>query len=137
MNCADNKKGTTLIEILVATLVFVVALGALLSSITALLYLVDLSKEQTIAVGDSRNMMEKIRATAFADMQTQFPNAVIDGPSARSYSTVLGGYALSSEHITVTYANINSDPLEIKVSVSWQDKRRRGRNVSSSTFKTR
>ena len=132
-----KNKGTTLVEIMVATLVFVVALGALLSCITALLYLVDLSKEQTLGVSDSRNIMEKIRATAFVDMQAQFPDALEDGPSSGSYSTILGGYALSNEHITVTYANINTDPLEIKVNVSWLDKRGHARNTSMSTFKTR
>jgi len=83
-----HKKGTTLVEVMVATLIFVVALGALLSSITELLCLVDLSKEQTIAVTDLRNMMEKIRATAFSDMQAQFPDAVVDDSSAGRYLAI-------------------------------------------------
>jgi len=132
-----HKKGTTLVEVMVATLIFVVALGALLSSITELLCLVDLSKEQTIAVTDLRNMMEKIRATAFSDMQAQFPDAVVDDSSAGRYLAILGDYRLSNEQVTVTYANISSDPLEIKASVNWLDKRRRARKVSISTFKTR
>jgi len=132
-----HKKGTTLVEVMVATLIFVVALGALLSSITELLCLVDLSKEQTIAVTDLRNMMEKIRATAFADMQAQFPDAVVDDSSTGRYLAILGDYRLSNEQVTVTYANISSDPLEIKASVNWLDKRRRARKVSISTFKTR
>jgi Tfp pilus assembly protein PilV len=132
-----HKKGTTLVEVMVATLIFVVALGALLSSITELLCLVDLSKEQTIAVTDLRNMMEKIRATAFSDMQAQFPDAVADDSSTGRYLAILGDYRLSNEQVTITYANVSSDPLEIRARVSWFDKRRRARNVSISTFKTR
>lgn len=133
----NGKRGSTFIEILAATLVFVVALGALLSCITQLLYLVDIAKEQTIAVGDMRNIMEDIRATAYADMAQNFPNGVTDGPAARRYADILGGYSLSNEHITVTYADASSDPLEIRVALSWQDKRRHQRNAALSTFKTR
>jgi len=135
--CLLNKRGSTLIEILVAALVFVIALGALLSSIVGVLYLVDNAREETVANSDLRNMMEKIRATAFSGMQPRFPNAVVDGPNTGRYSTLLGGYTLRSEHITVSYPNPNADPLEVRVSITWQDKRGRTLSASMSTSKTR
>lgn len=132
-----NNKGTTLIEILIATFVFTVAVGALLNSLTAVLYLIDLSKDQTIANSDLRNMMERIKVTSFADMLWFFPDSVVEGPAYNSYQSIVGGYILNNEHINVTYANPFSDPLEIEVSLNWQDKRGRSHNRSISTFKTR
>lgn len=130
-------KGMTLIELLIATLVFTIALGALLNSIIVVLYLIDLAKNQTIAISDLRNMMESIRVTAFADTLSLFPNSVVDGPVKNSYRSVIGGYTLYNEHIIVTYANVHSDPLEIKVNLTWADKRGRNHSASVSTFKTR
>lgn len=132
-----KNQGTTLIEILVATLVFTVALGALLSAITASLYLVDLSREQAIAVSDLRNIMERIRATAFNNIVVQFPDADVDGPAGNSYSSIVGGYRLNNQSMTVTYPDVNSDPLEIRVRLAWQDKRGRAQSVAASTFRTR
>lgn len=132
-----NSKGMTLVEILIATLVFVVALGAVLSSIVAILYIIDLAKDQTVAMSDLRNIMEQIRATTLANMASLYPNAVADGPANNRYQTILGGYSLNNEHITVTYFDINSDPLEINVRISWEDKYRRPYSTSMSTFKTR
>jgi prepilin-type N-terminal cleavage/methylation domain-containing protein len=132
-----RHKGMTLIEILIATLIFTLALGALLNGIMAALYLIDQSRNQTIATNDLRNMMEKIRATSFADMFLLFPDSVADGPGNNRYQTYVGGYSLTNEHITVTYADTLVDPLEIKVNLTWQDKRGRTYNASISTFKTR
>jgi len=129
--------GATLLELVVATLVFSVALGALLSGMTTILQLIDHSRDQTVAVTDLRNMLEKIRATAFANMQARFPNGVANGPAGNRYSTLLGGYTLRNEQITVTYPSVGADPLEIRVTVNWQDKRSRNWAVSGSTFKTR
>lgn len=132
-----REKGTTLVEVLVATLVFVVALAALLSSMTAVLYLIDNAKEQVMAAADLQSMMEKMRAASYSEMNQNFPNGVVDGSNARRYWTMLGGYTLRNEHITVTYAIPNSDPLEIRTSITWLDKRGRAMSASLSTFKTR
>jgi Tfp pilus assembly protein PilV len=132
-----DTKGMTLVELLIATLVFTIALGALLSSLIAVLYLIDLSKDQTIATYALRNMMEAVRVTPFTDMLSLFPNSVVDGKGNNSYQPIVGGYTLSNEHITVTYVNVYSDPLEIKVNLTWADKRARNHNTSISTFKTR
>jgi len=132
-----NTKGMTLVEVLVATLVFTMALGALLSSILTILYFIDISKAQTIAITDLRNVMERIRATPFANTVSSFPDNIADGPLGNPYQTIVGGYTLNNEHIRATYANTHSDPLEIKVTLTWQDKRGRPYNTAISTFKTR
>lgn len=132
-----NNKGMTLFELLIAAFVFTVAMGALLSSIVAIMYLIDISKDQTVAASDLRNTMERIRATPFNNMVSFFPSGTQDGPANNRYQNITGGYSLNGEHITVTYANVNSDPLEIRVNINWLDKHSRPYNTSLSTFKTR
>ena len=132
-----HAKGMTLVELMIATFIFVLALGALLNSVWAVLYLIDLSRDQTIATTDLRNMMEAIRVTAFADTLSFFPDAVVDGPINNNYASLVGGYSLNNEHITVSYADTHTDPLEMRVNLVWQDKRTRNHNAFVSTFKTR
>jgi len=135
-----KNKGTTLVEIMIATLIFTVALAALLGCVTAILYLVDTSREQAVAISDLRTIMERIRATSFSNIPVQFPDGVADGGGINPYDQIVSGtgnYSLSAEQITVTYTDVNADPLEIRVTVSWQDKRGGAQSVSASTFRTR
>ena len=124
-------------EIMVAAAVFVVGLAALLSGLLSAVYFMEHSRETTIAVSDLRTIMEHIRSTPFSDLTTNFPNAVQDGPTGNNYPAIVGGYALHNEHITVTYTDPSTDPLEINVSLTWQDKRGRSYSSSMSTYMTR
>jgi prepilin-type N-terminal cleavage/methylation domain-containing protein len=132
-----RKNGMTLVEILVATLVFTLALSALLGGMSAIVDLIDLAKDMTVATDHLRNMLERIRSTPFASMLTRFPNNTTNGPGANPYANITGGYTLVSENITVTYANPAADPLEAKTTVRWLDKKRHSRSAAMSTFKTR
>ncbi len=132
-----SKTGTTLIEILFATLVFTIALSGLMSSVLAIVSLIDTAQETTIATSNLKNMMEKIRVTPFANIASNFPNALIDGPVGNPYSAIVGGYTLINEHIVANYANPIVNPLEINIRVNWQDKQGHLRNISLSTFKAR
>jgi hypothetical protein len=131
------KAGVSLIEILVAVLIFTLAMGGLLSCIFSTMYLSEISRNSTIITADLRNIMEQIRSTPFDHITTDFPHNVQDGPGAKPYQNLVGVYRLVNEHITVTFTNPNSDPLEIKATATWQDKRGRNYSASMYTFKTR
>ena len=147
----SNNKGFSLIEMLVVLVLSVIAIVALLYSLISTFPLTELAREQTIAVSHLRNMMEEIRSTSFDHIlgpsagfpNGLFPQGVIDGPPDPNnpgftlYQTIVGGYALAGEQITINYANPNADPLEINVALAWQDRRGRNFNASVSTFKTR
>jgi Tfp pilus assembly protein PilV len=133
----SSHSGTTLIEILIATLVFVVALGALSQSLVAIMGAIDLSRDRGQATTDLRSMLERIRATPFDYLTTRFPNGTANGPVLYPYTNITGTYALRQENITVIYADPLVDPLEINVALTWQDKRGRTRTASMATFRTR
>jgi prepilin-type N-terminal cleavage/methylation domain-containing protein len=131
------QKGMTLVEILIAALIFSLALGALLKSMGSIIEVIDLARDKSQAVADLRSVLEHMRATPFDLLTARFPNGTQDGTAINNYTAIVGGYKLASEHITVSYVDPNTDPLEIKTMLSWQDKRARTRNASLSTFRTR
>ena len=134
-NSASN--GITLIENLIATLVFTIALVAVVSSIASIVDVIDDAKDTTVATADLRNVMEKIKATPFDSVTTKFPKGVSDGPASNLYSAIVDNYTLTNEHITVTYKDENAEPLEINAAMSWQNKKGRSFSRSMSTFKMR
>lgn len=132
-----TTKGMTLVEILIATLVFSLALGELLNCLVVIVDLIDISKDKTVAISDLKNMFERIRATPFDSITTRFANSVVDGPVINPYPNITGTYTLRNEHITATYVNPNADPLEIKVTATWLTTKGRAYNTSISSFRTR
>ncbi len=133
--CPD--RGMTLVEVLVATLILALAVGGLVQGLIAIMETIDLARDQSQATTDLRSMLERIRATPFDFLTTQFPDSIVNGPVSSPYTGIVGTYMLRQENITVTYANATTDPLEINVALAWQDKRSRPRAASMATFRTR
>lgn len=124
-------------ELMIATLVFTIAAAGLISSVSAIITLTELSRENTIASSDLRTLLERVKATPFSSLLVDFPNGTTDGPSTNRYVNIVGNYTLRNEHITVTYANITTDPLEIQANLTWQDKKGRNYTAMMSTIATR
>ncbi len=132
-----HDRGTTLVEVLAATLILALALGGLIQGLITIMETIDLARDQSQTTTDLRSMLERIRATPFDYLTTRFPNGVVNGPVSLPYTGIVGTYVLPQENITVAYANATADPLEINVALAWQDKRGRVRTASMATFRTR
>jgi Tfp pilus assembly protein PilV len=113
----------TLIEVLVATVIVVFAIVAIIQFHLSSIWLSETNKEQTIATAHLVNMAEAVKCTPFSNIIVKFPNGVANGTVNNNYTTVVGGYALKGEQIIVSYVNTTSDPLEIMINASWQDKK--------------
>lgn len=109
----------SLLEVLIASVMAIICIVAIISSYLAVLNWSQINKEETAAMTHLSNIMEAIRSTPFTSIVTNFPNNTVDGPTGNSYDTIAGGYTLTNEHITVSYVNPASDPLEINVAVRW------------------
>lgn len=128
----DRIKGLTLIEVLIVSVLLVVVLTGVLGVYFTAMNYVDWAKELSIATDDARDVLEKIKNAAFANVTTEFP----DG--AGVVAADIGGFVLQNEAIVVTYPNGTVvDPLEIVVTVSWNNRRGgRARNLVFHTIRT-
>jgi prepilin-type N-terminal cleavage/methylation domain-containing protein len=129
------NKGFTLIEVMVTALITSTAVAALLMVYINALNLIIQAKEMAIACDDVKDVLEKMKSTAFTDIPKvgNFPD---NGLVAAS---VVGGFSLNNEQIRValkradgTEANVIisniPDPMLIEVTVSWRGKD--GRNYA-------
>ena len=132
-----KTKGVTLLEVLIAILIFCLAISALLISITGMADVIDIAKDKTVATNHLKNILEQVRANPFNSIIANFPAGLTDGPAGKPYQGVVGGYTLRNEHITVTYADPNADPLEIRATLTWLDKKGHPFTAGMSTFRTR
>ncbi len=137
MKIVKSNTGLTLVEILCATVIILIAVVAIIQFYLATLNLSEINKEETIAMTHLTNMMEAIKCTPFSNIIVDFPNGVSDGTAGNSYATIVGGYVLTNEHIVVSYVNPHSDPLEINVAVNWQDSKGVTRTKYLVTKRTR
>jgi Tfp pilus assembly protein PilV len=110
----------TLAELLVAMTVAVVGGIWLLASYHSILHLTEVSQQSATALDDLKDMMERIKATPFAQLTATFPTGV-----AGAYNGIVGGYTLSNQQITVTHQpSANADPRELVVQVTWTNRNR-------------
>lgn len=114
----DNKKrnngGFTLMEVLVASAVFILAFLGILLSYIRCMELSEMSKNSSSAVAAAKSKIEEIKNTAFSQVLTGYNNVAFSpyGVNGRGIS-----------YVTVS----NADLLVVTVSVSWQQ--RNGRVV--------
>ena len=125
----------TLVELLLAAVVFLLAVGGIMLGFLASGALADSARQQMVASEDIKEMMERIHAAPFNNLAADFPNGTVNGPGGNPYNTLVGGYTLTGQSITVTSPNPAADPREIIVTVNWTD-RTRARGLSATTMRT-
>lgn len=130
----SQRSGVSLVEILIALFVFLIAGSGILSATLSSHQLAESANTTMRAVDDLDDIMERIAATPFAGLQGRFPDGVPNG-GASDYAAMVGGYTLDNEQITVTYPSVATGRVEMLVTVSWTY---RGRVMSSrlSTVRT-
>jgi len=111
-------------ELLLAVAVLIVSLIAVLGAYHSALHLTEVSRQAAVALNDLKDMMERIKETPFNAIATNFPNGVVGGPGGNPYNTIVGGYTLGQEQVTVTYPNPGTDPLEVTVTLNWTNQNR-------------
>lgn len=133
--CRAHERGATLVEVLIAAFVLLMAVGAILETYNQFSRLGETTKDNMTALRDAQSMMERISSTAFANIEATYPNGAVDGGGVTDYSAIVGGYSLTNEQITVTYPAPGSNPLEMIVTVQWNTAQGRPMTKSLSTIR--
>ena len=126
-----RASGMTLVETLIAMLIFVLSGVWLTAAYRSVLELNRVSEETMVALDDLDDMMERVRSAPFAQLAASFPDGV-----AGVYAPIVGDYTLSGERITVRHVpSAVATPRELIVEVTWLDNQRTYRR-RLSTFRT-
>ncbi|OGW76582.1 MAG: hypothetical protein A3J52_02795 [Omnitrophica bacterium RIFCSPHIGHO2_02_FULL_49_9] len=124
----SSRDGFSLIEAVIAIAVVAFSIFAILAANTRLQQRAQAVFERSIALQDANQALEQMRNTA--DSGT-FPNNVV---SAFPNNSAVPGFAnIASEQVTVSYANVTSDPLDVTVTVGWLEN---GVRQVSATLRT-
>ena len=120
----SKVRGFTLVEALFTMLIVIVAGLGILGAYGSSINLIEVAQQSSVAVNHLKDMMERIKSTAFTQLNTDFPNGAANGV-ANSYVSVVGGYSLPTEQITVTHQpDTLTDPRELSAQLTWTNRGR-------------
>lgn len=131
----QQERGMTLVEILVAVAIFVIAAGGILLGNFTMHQASEYANHTLTAVHHLDDIVEDIYATEFGALQAKFPAGVADGGAGQPYVAIVGSYALDNEQIVITYPAQTPTRLEMLVTVTWVS-RQRPRSMQLSTVRT-
>lgn len=126
-----KKDGFTLLELMISIAIMVGAILVIFGLLLNYLLLIETSKNKTVAIDDAQAVLEAIRNT---DPFTS-SNVTTNYPAGVNLASNFGFNKLQNEAIYVSYASPAADPLQITVTVNWQEKTR-NRSESLITLMT-
>lgn len=116
----------TFIEVLIAMCIVVPVILILVSANVSLMRMADDAKETMIALQDANSAIEQIRNVSESGLSTV--------TATYSNGSTISGYSnLTNELVTVIYPSASDDPLDIMVTVTWQNRWGRNRTKSLNT----
>jgi Tfp pilus assembly protein PilV len=105
----QNKKGFTVVEIMIAILVLLPVLIAIVLTLVRSMELAELNRNSAIALWDVKSKLAEIENTPFSQIAANFDNVTFISPDLTG--------------VGVTYVNnINSSMLEVTATFSWTQK---------------
>lgn len=129
------ERGQTILEIITAIFVFMLAGSAILGASISSHQLSQSAGHTMEAVSDLNDLMECIRATPFVILQATFPDGVANGGGVTNYATLIGSYTLQNEQMTVTYPSQTPIRVEVLATINWTEQGR-ARSLQLSTVRT-
>lgn len=106
-----NNSGLTLLELMIAAGILVVAISGLMAIFTGMFSLNENARKITLAVTASQDKMEEMRNSNFDSLFTAYNGTSFDPD----------GFASGEVKGAVYIDNTNSDLLEVCVAISWRE----------------
>jgi len=132
----NHHRGFTLVEVMITVAVVSLALFGLLAANTAIQRSNRTSFDRTVALQHANQILERIRDSANTSTNnavTTYPHgAVIPVPN---YTTNVNEQ-LIGQQVVVTYVDTTTNPLDVTVTVNWQDQGTRAVSTSLRSFVT-
>ena len=133
------NKGFTLPELLLASLILILALSGMLTLFVSCIFLNDASANLSTAVTHAEYILEEIREAGFSGLEDRI-NSNNGTPAGWDLDTAeiqatYGIAPLRSERIT-TAVSSSGNPLGVAVGVSWVDRTGRARDTELRTMVT-
>lgn len=120
-----RMQGFTLMEAVIGTFLIAVGLVALMSAFLSGLMLVESGRNQAVASADARAVFEEMRRLSVSGLRPSGNRVeVVTTRDWSTWSRTAGLTTLPSETISVSFRDLNADPLEATVTVNWTEKRR-------------
>lgn len=132
-----RRAGFSLIELMMATVVLVVAITSALASHVISWNLLKCSRETNVAVSDAQTVMEQMLLMSIDDLPLAGSPYIGGAPIV-----AFNGLHLRNEVVTATYPTYVvgapiPDPLEMRVTVNWNDFGGRPRTITLASLKTK
>ena len=140
-----SRAGFTLVELIVALLIFVIAVGSAFATFQASAQLTESARNRMVALQDASSVREEIKARVLQNVLTTLPAQLASGQfnsqlrTFNSNGTATGQSvsALTNEQITLTsnpqVINANTTLATFTVTVSWEEARGRQSSLSLTT----
>lgn len=126
-----SNEGFTLIELMIAMAVIVLALVGYIGANSAIQRTGEAAFERSVAIQDANRVLEQMRSAAALG---EFPQSVLDAfPNG---GTVAGFTSLSNQQVRVNYIDASADPLDATVTVTWRQNGLRDVSVTLRTLMT-
>jgi len=126
----SSSQGLSLAELLMASAILAFALCGLIALFVNCSGLNESNRNLSIAVSHVQYIMETIKYTPFADIQTNIDDGAWNLTMAQISAS--GLIALRNEAITTTATGTR--PLQVTATATWQDRTGRERTFSATTL---
>ena len=130
-----SEKGFTLFEILVASKVIVAAVLGIIGTLANLLVLSELNRGKTLAVIHSQYIMETIKDAGFTNLEIDINNGDYDYTTNELAGNPFNFITLLNETVN-TQVISGGNPLQISVTVTWQDRMSNARTLTFETMES-
>jgi len=123
--------GFTLVELMLAMVIFVGVLGAAAQALVSYYAAMDLQHQRNVAAQECKAVLNQMRNVRDGAPAGGFPGIVTgEWPDG---TAVPGPHPLPNEQLVVRYTNPASNPLEVVVTCTWRDRSGHPASVKMST----